>query len=178
MRVLVVEDEPGLGDLLGDFLLELGHRPLVVRSAEAALGKLQTESQARECLRLGATDFMGKPIPLDRLGEVLSVIEPHALSRLEESWRHDDRRASSRAHLSLPIHVLEYGGAEHRGTTVELGVEGLKARLDASLTPRSVVRLSFTPPDAGSAITVMSRVIRADPDGHAFAFVHLPEADT
>src|SRR5437879_13356934 len=43
MRVLVVEDEPGLGDLLGDFLLELGHRPLVVRSAEAALGKLQTE---------------------------------------------------------------------------------------------------------------------------------------
>src|SRR2546426_11936569 len=60
----------------------------------------------------------------------------------------------------------------------ELGVEGLKARLDASLTPRSVVRLSFTPPDAGSAITVMSLVIRADPDGHAFAFVHLPEADT
>ena len=57
-------------------------------------------------------------------------------------------------------------------------MEGLKARLDASLTPRSVVRLSFTPPDAGSAITVMSRVIRADPDGHAFAFVHLPEADT
>src|SRR5438093_1453469 len=101
MRVLVVEDEPGLGDLLGDFLLELGHRPLVVRSAEAA-----------------------------------------------------------------------------RGTPVELVVEGLKARLDASLTPRSVVRLSFTPPDAGSAITVVSLVIRADPDGHAFAFVHLPEADT
>src|SRR2546428_7996720 len=43
MRVLVVEDEPGLGDLLGDFLLELGHRPLVVRSAEAALGKLQSD---------------------------------------------------------------------------------------------------------------------------------------
>src|SRR5881396_994745 len=222
MRVLVVEDEPGLGDLLGDFLLELGHRPLVVRSAEAALGKLQTERpdaiildvhlpgmsgidflQLRPVRELGlpmksvaprrrhsrawlsvatpetaTIGFMGKPVPLDRLGEVLSVIEPHALSRLEESWRHDDRRASSRAHLSLPIHVLEYGGAEHRGTTVELGVEGLKARLDASLTPRSVVRLSFTPPDAGSAITVMSRVIRADPDGHAFAFVHLPEPDT
>src|SRR5437762_4765269 len=219
MRVLVVEDEPDLGDLLGDFLLDLGHHALVVRSAEAALGKLQTErpdaiildvhlpgmsgidflqlrpvrelgvpivavsgvateSQARECLRLGATDFMGKPVPLDRLGEVLSVIEPHALSRLEESWRHDDRRASSRAHLSLPIHVLEYGGAEHRGTTVELGVEVLKARLDASLRPRTVVRLSFTPPDAGSAITVTSLVIRADPDGYAFAFVRLPEADT
>jgi len=218
MRVLVVEDEPDLGDLLGDFLLDLGHQPLVVRSAEAALGKLQTErpdaiildvhlpgmsgldflqlrlvrelgvpivavsgvateSQARECLRLGATDFMGKPIPLDRLGEILSIVEPHALSRLEESWQHD-RRASSRALLALPIRVLEYGGSEHRGTIVELGVEGLKARLDASLTPRAVVRLSFTPPDAGSTITVMSLVIRADPDGYAFAFVHLPEADT
>ena len=43
MRVLVVEDEPDLGDVFRDFLLELGHQPLVVRSAEAALGKLHTE---------------------------------------------------------------------------------------------------------------------------------------
>src|SRR5207249_8801639 len=213
MRVLIVEDQVDLGDVFRDFLLELGHQPVVVHTAEAALAKLQTErpdailldvqlpgmsgldflqlrpvrelgvpivavsgvvneSQARECLRLGATDFMGKPVPLDRLGEVLSVIEPHALSRLEESWRHDDRRASSRAHLSLPIHVLEYGGAEHRGTTVELGVEGLKARLDASLTPRSVARLSFTPPDAGPPITAMPPVLPPDADGHAFALLH------
>src|SRR5436309_7092683 len=108
MRVLVVEDEPDLGDLLGDFLLDLGHHPLVVRSAEAALGKLQTErpdaiildvhlpgmsgldflqlrlvrelgvpivavsgvateSQARECLHLGATDFVGKDRKSTRL---------------------------------------------------------------------------------------------------------------
>jgi len=61
---------------------------------------------------------------------------------------------------------------------VELGLEGLKARLNASLPPRSVVKLSFTPPDAGPTIEVMSLVIRADPDGHAFTFVHLTDADT
>ncbi len=219
MRVLVVEDETDLGDVFRDFLLELGHQPLVVRSAEAALGQLHTErpdaiildihlpgmsgldflqlrpvrelgvpivavsgvateSQARECLHLGATDFVGKPIPLDRLSEVLTFIEPHALSRVAERGAPADRRHSSRAHLSLPIRVFEYGGTEYHGTTVELGLEGLKARLNASLPPRSVVKLSFTPPDAGPTIDVMSLVIRADPDGHAFTFVHLTDADT
>ncbi len=120
MRVLVVEDEPDVGDVFIDYLLELGHQPLLVRSAEAALGTLAselpdailldinlpgmsgldflqlapiresgvpiiavsgvaTESQARECLRLGAVDFVGKPLPLARLQEVLGYIEPHAL---------------------------------------------------------------------------------------------------
>ena len=36
MRVLVVEDEPDVGDVFIDYLLELGHQPLLVRSAEAA----------------------------------------------------------------------------------------------------------------------------------------------
>ena len=96
MRVLVVEDQVDLGDVFRDFLLELGHHPVVVHTAEAALATLQTErpdailldvqlpgmsgldflqlrpvrdlgvpivavsgvvneSQARECLQLGAT---------------------------------------------------------------------------------------------------------------------------
>src|SRR3990172_321278 len=125
MRILVVEDETDLGDVFRDFLLELGHQPLVVRSAEAALGKLATErpdaiildihlpgmsgldflqlrpvrelgvpivavsgvvteSQARECLRLGAADFVGNPLPLALLQEALSFLEPPALSRLAE----------------------------------------------------------------------------------------------
>jgi DNA-binding response OmpR family regulator len=219
MRVLVVEDESDLGDVFRDFLLELGHQPLVVRSAEAALGQLHTErpdaiildihlpgmsgldflqlrpvrelgvpivavsgvateSQARECLHLGAADFVSKPIPLDRLSEVLAFIEPHALTSVGERDARADRRHASRAHVALPIRVVEYGGAEYRGTTVEVGVQGLKARLGAPLAPRSVVQLSFTPPDGGARIDVMSLVIRADPDGHAFTFVHLTNADT
>ena len=122
MRVLVVEDEHDLSEVFRDFLTELGHQAVVVRSAEAALGKLQTErpdaiildihlpgmsgldfmqlrpiresglpivavsgivteSQARECLRLGALDFVGKPVPLDRLQDVLTYLEPHAIHR-------------------------------------------------------------------------------------------------
>src|SRR3972149_72860 len=38
MRVLVIEDEAGLGEVFRDFLLELGHQPLGVPRAEAALG--------------------------------------------------------------------------------------------------------------------------------------------
>src|SRR5207249_9890024 len=102
-----------------------GHQPVLVRRAEAALGKLQTdrpdaiildihlpgmsgldflqlrpvretglpivavsgvatESQARECLRLGALDFVGKPVPPERLRDVLVCLEPSAISRRRE----------------------------------------------------------------------------------------------
>src|SRR5947209_7023077 len=37
MRVLVVEDQVDLGDVFRDFLVELGHHPLVVHTAEAEL---------------------------------------------------------------------------------------------------------------------------------------------
>src|ERR1700741_3612371 len=133
MRVLVVEDEDALGEVFRDFLAEIGHDAVVVRSAEAALGALQrqppdailldinlpgmsgldflqlrpvreaglpivaisgvaTESQARECLRLGALDFVGKPAPLERLNEVLTFLEPHALPGRAESPRRSERR--------------------------------------------------------------------------------------
>lgn len=218
MRVLVVEDEPDLGDVFRDFLLELGHQPLVVRSAEAALGQLRTqrpdaiildihlpgmsgldflqlrpvreldvpivavsgvvtESQARECLRLGAADFVGKPVPLDRLHEVLIFLEPHALSRVAEREPPADRRRHGRLPVSVPVRVTEYGGAEYDGTTVEIGIGGMKARLGRAPSPRSVVRLTFTPPDQGAAISVMSLLVRSDPDGDVFTFVHLPEAE-
>src|SRR2546429_824270 len=176
MRVLVVEDEPDLGDVFRDFLLELGHQPLVVRSAEAALGKLHTErpdaiildvhlpgmsgldflqlrlvrelgvpivavsgvateSQARECLHLGAADFVGKPIPLDRLSEVLTFIEPHALSRVAARGAPPDRRHSSRAHLSLPIRVFEYGGTREPRTTGGAGPGGAQRGPEAAAAP-------------------------------------------
>ena len=218
MRVLVVEDEPDLGDVFRDFLLELGHQPLVVRSAEAALGKLHserpdaiildihlpgmsgldflqlrpvrelgvpivavsgvvTESQARECLRLGATDFVGKPVPLDRLHEVLTFLEPHAMSRLSERQPQADRRRHARASLAIPVRIVEYNGTEHQGTSVELGVAGIKVRLGPALSQRSVLKLSFTPPDGGPAIQTMALLVRVDPDGHAFTFVKLSESE-
>jgi CheY-like chemotaxis protein len=218
MRVLVVEDEADLGDVFRDFLLQLGHQPLVVRSAEAALGTLRTqrpdaiildirlpgmsgldflqlrpvrelgvpivavsgvvtEQQARECLRLGAADFVGKPVAFDRLHEVLMYLEPAALARAMERPPRVERRRQPRVPLAVPVRVVEYGGDEHEGTSVELGTAGIKVRVPGYLPLRSVVRLTLTPPDDGRAITVISLVMRRDADGHAFAFVNLDERE-
>src|SRR4029453_9434175 len=144
MRVLVVEDEDSLGEVFRDFLAEIGHDAVVVRSAEAALGALQRqppdailldinlpgmsgldflqlrpvreaglpivaisgvapEPQARECLRLGALDFVGKPVPLERLNEVLTFLEPHALTRRAEAARQPQPRRGPRLQIGFPV---------------------------------------------------------------------------
>jgi CheY-like chemotaxis protein len=216
MRVLVVEDETDLGEVFRDFLSELGHQPVLVRSAEAALGKLQsdrpdaiildihlpgmsgldflqlrpvreaglpvvavsgvaTESQARECLRLGALDFVGKPVPLDRLHDVLMFLEPHAINRMrEEQSRLAERRQSARVRLQLPVTLREYRGAACSGTCIELSVSGMRVKTDAGLTPGAAIKCSFTPPDDGAALDVISLVLRATADEAVLSFVNLP----
>lgn len=215
MRVLVVEDEEDLGAVFRDFLFELGHQPVIVRSAEAALGKLQserpdaiildihlpgmsgldflqlrpiresglpivavsgvaTESQARECLRLGALDFVGKPVPLDRLNDVLTFLEPHALNRRHDSAaQRAERRRSLRVRLGLSVRIVEYKGTAWSGTSVDVGVSGMKVRSEAALAPGTAVKLCFTLPDGGAPVEVVSLVVRNDRDGTAFSFVHL-----
>lgn len=218
MRVLVVEDQVDLGDVFRDFLVELGHHPLVVHTAEAALSAVQTErldailldvqlpgmsgldflqlrpvralgvpivavsgvaneSQARECLRLGAADFMSKPVQLDRLNEVLTFLEPHAMSRVAELERRPDKRASTRARLAIPARLSEYNGREHEGTVIELGVSGMKARFTGRFDPDTIGRAVFTPPDGGAPIEVISVLVRQDADGQAFTFVRLDPRD-
>src|SRR3989442_8060407 len=182
MRVLVVEDETDLGEVFRDFLSELGHQPVLVRSAEAALGKLQTErpdaiildihlpgmsgldfmqlrpvresglpivavsgvateSQARECLRLGALDFVGKPVPLERLHEVLIFLEPHAINRTrEDQARRVERRQSPRARVDLAVTLHEYRGASWDGTCEEISVTGMKVKTDAALSAGGVLQ--------------------------------------
>lgn len=43
MRVLIVEEEPAVGSVLRDFILEFGHDADVVRSADAAVGWLRQD---------------------------------------------------------------------------------------------------------------------------------------
>ena len=217
MRVLVVEDQVDLGDVFRDYLFELGHQPVVVHTAEAALARLKTErpdailldvqlpgmsgidflqlrpvralgvpivavsgvvneSQARECLQLGAADFMGKPVQLDRLNEVLTFLEPHAMSR-RASREHSNRRHSPRARLSIPVSLFEYGGRELAGQLTEVGVTGGKVRLSAGLEADTAAKLVFTLPDGGPPLEVVSILVRTDPDGYAFTFVRLPVRD-
>src|SRR5919204_3350745 len=202
MRVLVVEDEEPLGEVFRDFLAELGHDAVVVRSAEAALGTLErqrpdaiildinlpgmsgldflqlrpvreaglpivaisgvaTESQARECLRLGALDFVGKPVPLERLHDVLTFLEPHAINRTrDEQARRAERRQSPRARLELPVSLHEYRGASWSGTCVELSATGMKVQTAAPLSSGVAIRCSFQPPDDGAPLDVISLVLR------------------
>lgn len=218
MRVLVVEDEEDLGTVFRDFLSELGHQAIVVRSAEAALGRLNTErpdailldihlpgmsgldflqlrpvresglpivavsgvvteSQARECLRLGALDFVGKPVALDRLNEVLTFLEPHALNRRHDSERAArERRRAPRAAVGFPVRVVEYRGTVWDAECVEMSVTGMRARTHAALMQGAAVKVRFTP-DGGAPIEVICLVARLEPDGVGLSFVHLPDGD-
>ena len=216
MRVLVVEDEQDLGELFRDFLTELGHQPVLVRSAEAALGTLEserpdaiildihlpgmsgldfmqlrriresglpivavsgivTESQARECLRLGALDFVGKPVPLERLQDVLTYLEPHALQRTRDRvHERPERRQSPRVRAEFAVSLREYRGAAWDGTCVELSLNGMKVRTAAPLSRGTAVRCGFHPGDGGEAIDVISLVLRSDGSGTVLSFVNLP----
>ena len=219
MKVLVVEDEPEVGTVFRDFLLELGHEPVLARSAEAALGSLQrakpdaiildmnlpgmsgldflqlrpvresglpvvavsgvaTEAQARECLRLGAVDFVGKPVPFDRLQDVLSTIEPHALVKQEaEAATRVEHRRGPRVNLALPVRGTEYNGAQWDTTSMNLSQFGIKVRTVLGVRPGGAAKLSFTPPDGGEPIQVMSLLVRQDYDGYTFYFVNLTGRD-
>lgn len=219
MRILVIEDDANLGEVFRDFLLELGHHPEVLRSAEAALARLRTErpeailldiqlpgmsgldflqlrpvrelgvpiiavsgvvteEQARECLRRGAFDFIGKPVALEHLSEVLTYLELNALNRGTGPGKpFTERRRSPRAGLAIPVSIVTYDGAERQGTAVELGVFGMKLRARAPLARGAVVTLSFTPPDRGAQLSLMAILVRVDPDGHVFTFLNLPAAE-
>jgi CheY-like chemotaxis protein len=216
MRVLVVEDEEVLSEVFRDFLTELGHQPVMVRSAEAALGTLETErpdaiildihlpgmsgldfmqlrpiresglpivavsgivteSQARECLRLGALDFVGKPVPLERLQDVLTYLEPHALHRTREAAAQQvERRQAPRVRASLPVVLREYRGSAWDGTCIEISATGMKVRTDAALAVGTAVKCGFTPADSGEPIDVISIVVRRDATGTVLSFVNLP----
>jgi CheY-like chemotaxis protein len=219
MRVLVVEDEPDVGGVFRDFLLELGHEPLLVRSAEAALRTLEThrpdaiildvnlpglsgldflqlrpvresglpivavsgvatEGQARECLRLGAMDFVGKPIAIERLGEVLAYIEPHALHRqLASVGRGPERRRAARTRVTFPVQLTSYDGNEAEGWAVDLSPFGIRVRTAVAIAHGSAAKLSFTPPDGQGPMLVTSLLVRVDGEGHAFYFVNLTTDD-
>jgi DNA-binding response OmpR family regulator len=219
MRVLVVEDQTDVGAVFVDFLVELGHQPLLVRSAEAALGKLvterpdtiildvhlpgmtgldflqlrpikesgvpvvvvsgvATEHQARECLRLGAVDFVAKPVRLERLKEVLAYLEPHAVHRATaDREKQPNRRRSARASLKLPVKVVEYTGREWSTTTVDVSPLGMKVRVVDGVAPGHAVKLAFSPDDGGPRVDVMALLVRSDTDGHSFHFVNLADTD-
>jgi CheY-like chemotaxis protein len=142
-----------------------------------AISGVATESQARECLRLGALDFVGKPVPLERLNEVLTFLEPHALTRRRTESARSERRRGTRASIGFPVRIIEHQGTAWDGSCEELSATGMRVRSRASLTEGAAVKLIFTPPDGAAPVEVISLVVRVDRDDTAFSFVHLANAE-
>lgn len=219
MRVLIVENERPVADLFRDHLVDLGHQPLVVTSAEDALHALASrpidailldvglpgisgleflqlpnvrarsipvvvvsafasETQARDCLRAGALDVVPKPVSLARLSEVLGFLELHVLnSHLVEQVRHLDRRRYARVPAVFPVRIMEYAGSEWLGSSLDISPFGMRLRSDANLKEGATVKLHFTPPDGPPSVTLLSVLVRLDPDGQAFYYVNLTKAE-
>ena len=141
--------------------------PIVVVSGIA------TERDVEECLRLGALEFVPKPIPFARLRQILELFQPLALAKTAEvGGRKAERRRAPRVRVALPVQVKEYGSVDWQTTSVDLSPSGVKV-LPLWAAPESAVRLSVTLPDGGECLEIVSVLIRVDLDGYAFYFANL-----
>src|SRR6266850_4179801 len=215
MRVLVVEDDRALCMVFTEFLSEVGHQPVAVHTAEAALDALRagrpeamlldislpgmsgldllklqvvrelrvptvvisgraTESQAQDCLQSGAFDFIGKPVALQRLADVLGCLESRPSARRPEAPPIERRRAP-RTPVTLPVRAREPNGREWESTSVNLSTSGVKIRAGGATRPGPETALTLTLPDGETRLNVASFLVRADFDGYAFHFLNLSD---
>jgi len=123
------------------------------------------------------SELIGKPVPLDRLNEVLTFLEPHALTRRRAESAKHERRRGPRAQIGFPVRIVEYKGTAWDGVCTELSATGMKIRFNGVLPEGAAVKLLFTPPDGAVAVEVISLVVRVDRDATAFSFVHLANAE-
>ncbi len=125
-----------------------------------------TEDQARECLRLGAVEFLAKPVPLEVLGTVLDHLAVFADSPDEDPC---ERRLAARLPVTLPLRVTAEQGGVATGAVIEVSATGLRARLDRHLASGTAVRLAIALPDGGPTLDALALVVRADGE-HMVAF--------
>jgi signal transduction histidine kinase/DNA-binding response OmpR family regulator len=157
---------PGMSGL--DFLKHATVRdlrvPILVISGRA------TESQAQECLRAGAFDFIGKPVALRRLQEALACFDPRPETPARSDEPESERRRAPRAIVSLPVRVREQNGAEWESTSINLSASGIKVQANGARHSGGTTTLTITLPDRDTRLDVTSVLVRADDDGYAFDF--------
>ena len=143
--------------------------PVIVVSGHA------TEEQARRCLRLGALEFLAKPVPLEVLGTVLDHVAVFTDSPGRPAR---ERRLAARMPVTLPVRVMAQQSEVASGAVVEVSATGLRARLDRPLAPGTAVRLSIAVPDGGPALDALALVGRAAGEQMvAFWFLDLTPAE-
>jgi len=151
----------------------------VVRDSEVPIvvvSGVATEMEARACLKLGALDFIRKPVTLERLGQVLAYLGPFALSRQQRTEHPVERRPAARAAVKLGVRIAASNGTMD-GTCVEISSTGMKVRVSRRLRAGQAAKLEFTPPDGGAPIDVLALVVRVEPDAAAFWFLDLMAHD-
>jgi CheY-like chemotaxis protein len=163
---------PGMNGL--DFLRRQRVRdsriPVIVVSGIA------NEAQVDACLRLGAIEFVPKPIAFEHLQRILQSLEPQAVTReIATARRTTERRRTPRARVALPVRVRDGSGVEWETTSVDLSAGGIKVRSAGQAQPVATVELSFTPPGVGERFEVESLLVRVDMDGYVFHFANLTE---
>jgi two-component system NtrC family sensor kinase len=218
MRVLIVEDEPALCEVFGEFLRGLGHRPVIATSAEDALTSLEaeppdavlldlnlpgmsgldfmqtpatravgvpivvmsgaaTEAQARQCLTLGAVDFVGKPVILEQLARLLSGLDPDTAGVDRPRVPASDRRRAARVPVTMPVRIVEPDGAEHTGTSVDVSAYGIRLHSEGDIRePAPKSTLSLCLPDREEPLALSVALVRNAEDGQAYDFVDLTPA--
>jgi CheY-like chemotaxis protein len=127
-----------------------------------------SEDQARECLRLGALEFLAKPVPLQVLGTVLEHVAMLA-GPAEASAAPRERRAASRLPVTLPLRARTGQGVVATGAVIEVSATGLRARVDRALPVGTAARLAVALPDGGPSLDVLALVVRSDGE-HMVAF--------
>ena len=71
---------------------------------------IASEVQVDACLRLGAIEFVAKPIAFEHLQRILQSLEPQVLARDVVTARQTtDRRRTPRARVALPVRVSPTG---------------------------------------------------------------------
>lgn len=156
--------------------LEFLQRPLTRDIPVVVISGLASESQARESLRLGAFDFIGKPVSLGRLQEVLASLDPGAPATPVAAELADRRRAP-RAGVALPVRVVGTNGVAWEGTSVDLSVSGIRVRPHVDVPRAFSATLALDLPDTDERLELSSVLVRVDPDEHAFHFVGLGGAE-
>jgi CheY-like chemotaxis protein len=165
---------PGMSGV--EFLRVLSQRPQPL--PVVAISGVATEVEARQCLQLGAVEFLPKPLTITQLEMILDFLEAHLLAgRFAESVQRPNRRRYARVKALLDVTMEDLAGGQWQAQSVDVSPFGLKVRSTAKVEPGRTVRLSFSPSPGEVRITVLSLVVRKDPDGLAFAFVNLTNDD-
>jgi CheY-like chemotaxis protein len=132
------------------------------------LSGVATETQVRECLQLGAMDFLQKPASLDLMREILDYVRLQGIA-----GEGVDLRRSPRPQLTIPVRVLEYDQPEWQATSLDLSVFGIRVQGQVPPGPERMVKIRFTPPDSGAPLELLALPVWRQADTQAFRFANL-----